>query len=112
MNFDSTLVGPIIGLVLIAIGWLLQLASSWSGKRELRKRFIIFYIIGVAVLIIDSFMKGDNISAFFNLVTLILAGIVLAKIGKSDEFRTRKTKKKIGRSDEVKTRNTKKKKRR
>ncbi len=80
MYFDSA----IIGLLLIAIGWLLQLISSWNGERRIKKRFIMFNNLGVAWLVVDSFVKGLVSVAIFNLIVLVIASILLIRMGKSD----------------------------
>jgi hypothetical protein len=97
MVMDTIIVGSAFGLVLICIGWLLQIISSWKGDRKLRKRTLIFYCLGVAVLIINSVFvaKTFDIIALLNIVTLILALILLTDIsrkGKKNE-RTIVTKK-------------------
>jgi hypothetical protein len=97
MVMDSTIVGSAFGLVLICIGWLLQIISSWKGDRKLRKRTLIFYCLGVAVLIINSVfvIKTFDIIALLNIVTLILALILLTDIskrGKGNDKQARKKK--------------------
>lgn len=86
MVINTANIGSGIGLVLIAIAWLLQIISSWKGKRDIRKRTLIFYNLGVAVLVINSvFIIGtiDSITVL-NFVTLVLASILLIKISKTD----------------------------
>jgi hypothetical protein len=85
MVMDTTIVGSAFGLTLIAIGWLLQIISSWKGDRKLRKRTLIFYCLGVAVLIINSVfvIKTFDIIAALNIVTLVLALILLIDISRT-----------------------------
>lgn len=86
MVINSANIGAGIGLILISIGWLLQIIHSWKGRREIRKRTLIFYNLGVAVLIINSvFVVGtiDSI-AVLNIVILVLTSILLIKISKSE----------------------------
>ncbi len=96
MVFDKEIAGNIVGLVVIAIAWLLQLISSYKGDRAIRKRFIIVNNIGVAILVINNFIYGNNLIAVFNLFILVIASILLGKAGKNDKSSksARKTKRK------------------
>ncbi len=83
--FDRVVLGTIIGLIIIAIAWLLQLMSSWNGDKSIRKRFIILNNIGAAWLVIANFYYGNYLIAVFNLFVLIIASILLGKVGKNDK---------------------------
>lgn len=86
MVINSADIGSAIGLTLIIIGWLLQVMHSWKGRRELRKRTLIFYNLGVAVLIINSiFVVGvfDSI-AYLNVIALVITSILLIKISNTE----------------------------
>lgn len=80
MIFQSS---ALIGLGVIIIAWIIQLAYSWKGNSQIKKRFLIIYAIGVALLIIDSYVNDSYLTdvAVFNLISLILAMIVLIRIG-------------------------------
>jgi len=99
---DNANIFAVIGLVIISIGWLLQIIYSWDGKRKIRKRTLIFYNIGVAVLIIHSVfvLKVIDSIAILNIITIVLVSILLIRISKSDvkeekNIRTARRKKKI-----------------
>lgn len=99
MVINSANIGAGIGLILISIGWLLQIMHSWNGRREIRKRTLIFYNLGVAVLIINSVfvVKALDSIAVLNFVTLVLASILLMRVSKSEvkeNSRTARRKKK------------------
>ncbi len=95
MIFDKEIAGNIIGLIVIAVAWLLQLISSYKGDREIRKRFIIVNNIGVALLVINNFIYGNNLIAVFNLFILVIASILLGKVGNKDKpAKKNKTKRK------------------
>lgn len=68
-----------IGLIIIAIAWLIQLYFSFKGKREIRKEFIIAYMIGVLCLVIEDFKVGLNAMSYFEIGTFIAALLVLIK---------------------------------
>ena len=78
MIFQSS---ALIGLSIIIIAWLIQLAYSWKGNREIKKRVLIVYAIGVALLVIDGYMTNVPDVAIFNLVSLILVMTLLIRIG-------------------------------
>jgi len=85
MVINDPIIGESIGLIIISIGWLLQIIHSWNGRREIRKRTLICYGLGVAVLIINgAFGGGINAVFVLNIVTLILACILLMRISKSE----------------------------
>jgi len=71
----------ITGLVLIIVGWLYQYAYM-KKKKELRKEFLWVYGIGVALLVIDGFLKGMAAQALLNMIVLISVLLVLGKIKK------------------------------
>jgi len=71
----------ITGLVLIIVGWLYQYAYM-KKKKELRKEFLWVYGIGVALLVIDGFVKGMAAQALLNMIVLISVLLVLGKIKK------------------------------
>ena len=98
MEDISATVGMSIGLILIIIAWILQLIYSWNGKREIRKRTLIFYNLGVAIIVLNSFffLKVIDMIAVLNLIALIMGSLLLIKIGKS-ELKEEKTKRTIKR---------------
>ncbi|MBL7073051.1 MAG: hypothetical protein ISS33_04655 [Candidatus Omnitrophica bacterium] len=68
-----------IGLILVAVAWIVQLAFSWKGNKSIRPLFIIVYMAGVLLLVIADYLQ-TNVLSYFELLTLIAAGIVLWKI--------------------------------
>ena len=71
------------GLVLIALAWLLQLYLTFRGSKEIQKGFIIFYILGVILLVINDFKSGDSYImkvGWFELGTCVASLLVLIKI--------------------------------
>jgi len=82
---NDPIIGESIGLILISIGWLLQIIHSWSGRREIRKRTLICYGLGVAILIINGAFSGSIDAVFYlNIVTLVLACVLLMRVSKSE----------------------------
>lgn len=71
-----------IGLSFIIIAWILQLICSWKGERKIKKRFLIFYNLGIAWLVIDSFLiKGYMGTGIFYVIILIFSLAVFTRIG-------------------------------
>ena len=71
-----------IGLVAIAAAWIIQLTVSWKGNKNIHPAFIIVYMAGVVALVIADY-KQTSVLSYFELLTLIAAGIVLFKTLKS-----------------------------
>lgn len=72
----------LIGLVFIAVAWLVQSLAISKKKKELRKEFIWLYAIGVILLVADGFMNGLKELAIMNLVVFVLALITVVKLKK------------------------------
>ncbi|MFH1847073.1 MAG: hypothetical protein ABH869_05915 [Candidatus Omnitrophota bacterium] len=72
-----------IGLILVAVAWIVQLAFSWKGNKSINPLFIIVYMAGVVMLVIADYMQTSLLS-YFELLTLIAACIVLWKVLKKD----------------------------
>lgn len=68
----------IIGLGVITLAWVLEFFFM-GKKKKINPLFIGTYIIGVGILIYDNFTTQNNVLAVANLVSLVVAGIVLGK---------------------------------
>ncbi len=68
------------GLVLVAIGWLIQLAYLIRGNKEIQPLFIVFYLVGVSFLVVNNYLKHGIIGAIFEISTLITSAVVLVAI--------------------------------
>jgi hypothetical protein len=73
-----------IGLTLIAIAWILQFSSVLQGNREIKRFFVVFYALGVLLLVIDGYMNKLTTMASLNLITLLLSGFVVFKLKKGE----------------------------
>ena len=58
----------------------MQLVSSWKGNKDLKKRFLIIYSLGVTWLVIDAIKSQMNDIAVLNLITLVVTLLILIKI--------------------------------
>jgi len=65
------------GLILIVLGWSIQLASQ---AKTIQPALPICYALGVALLVISGFLAGAYTAAGLNLIVVILAGGVAARV--------------------------------
>ncbi len=63
-----------LGLSIIVLGWIVQLAYSWKGNKEIQPAFIVIYMLGVFVVAAGT--KWD----IFQLATLIASLMVFIRI--------------------------------
>ncbi len=71
----------IIGLVLIVIGWAIQVFFTYRGDREVNLLFLICYALGTVLLAMSGFFDKTWFLAILNLLTTIAAIAVIKKIG-------------------------------
>ena len=69
-----------IGLIIIALGWFYQLNSISKKKREISLVFVIGYVVGVGLLIVDGLTNQLTTLAALNSVTLLAAAGVWWKL--------------------------------
>jgi len=64
----------IIGLVLILLGWLVQLYYSAVRKiLALSLKFVMIYVVGCILLVIDGLQTGNTLIWILNLVIAVIA---------------------------------------
>jgi hypothetical protein len=68
-----------IGLVLIAVAWIVQLVVSWKGNFEIRPVFILLYMLGVLGLIVADYLQTSTLS-YFEALTFLAAGALLVRM--------------------------------
>ncbi len=69
-----------IGLLLIAIAWLVQLYFVFKDDKEIKRTFIVMYMLGVALLVLDVAIFGSMKGTWTEILTFVAAGLVLIKI--------------------------------
>lgn len=69
-----------IGLLLISFAWLIQLSFLVKDGNKIQPSFIIIYMIGVTLLVVNAFSKGGITGAKFEILTLATSGVVLLKL--------------------------------
>lgn len=63
-----------LGLLVIILGWLVQLYYSATKKVfVLSLRFVVIYVVGCILLVIDALQTGNTRIFILNLVTAIAA---------------------------------------
>jgi hypothetical protein len=68
----------LIGLFVIIAAWIVEFFLM-GKKKKMNPIFIGVYIIGVGILVYDGFTSGAVELAIANLISLVVAGIVLGK---------------------------------
>jgi len=75
-----------IGLVLLLIAFLVQLAYSKKAKKGtpmvLQRRFLVVYAIGVLGIALDQFMNNTMVSSALNLLIFIAVIMLIIKMKK------------------------------
>jgi len=68
-----------IGLIIIAIAWLIQLYYVFKNKKEIQPAFVILYMIGVLILMTGIYQASKTIS-YYELLTVIASALLLIKL--------------------------------
>ncbi len=69
-----------IGLILVAVAWLIQLVFAFRGNKDIRPEFIISYLVGVGLLVISYIQSNTwNAMSYLELGTFVAALLVLIK---------------------------------
>lgn len=72
----------IFGLTAITLGWLVQFGSCSKKKPQITMWFLVFYILGVLLLILDAISSNNYMSALLNAASVFAATGVLLKTHK------------------------------
>ena len=67
-----------LGLLIIALAWLVQMVFYYKGKKEIKKEFVGLYMLGVVFLLINYWVTSGIIHPF-ELLTLLLSGAIFFK---------------------------------
>lgn len=68
----------IAGLILIIIGWIIQLYKTvFQKEKNINKYFLILYLVGIVFLVIGNLLANDIVSGFLNLISAILPLIII-----------------------------------
>lgn len=67
-----------IGLLLIALAWIIQLVFSFKGDNSIQPLFILCYMAGVVAMVVADYME-TNILSIFEFFTFAAAGLVLVR---------------------------------
>ncbi len=70
------------GLLLIGLGWFVQLITMEKKNPKINMWFLVSYIVGAFLLIFDSISTNAFMSALLNAVTVFAATGVLLKSNK------------------------------
>lgn len=70
----------VIGLLLIAAGWLMQYLRMEKGKQDIVPGFVAINCLGIALLVYDSFATGLADVAAMNVLTLAASILVFSRL--------------------------------
>jgi lipid-A-disaccharide synthase-like uncharacterized protein len=64
----------IVGLILIILGWLVQLYYSAVRKNfAVSLKFVVIYVVGCILLVIDALQRGQTLIWILNLLAVVIA---------------------------------------
>ncbi|MFA5259446.1 MAG: hypothetical protein WC979_08465 [Candidatus Pacearchaeota archaeon] len=70
----------VLGFSILTLGWIIQLIYSWNGKTEIKKRFLILYGLGIALLVIDSYITEMMYTMTVNFICLVVVMLLLIRL--------------------------------
>lgn len=79
----------VLGLSILTLGWIIQLIYSWNGGTEIKKRFLVLYGLGTALLVIDSYVTGMMYTMTVNFICLVVVMLVLMRVSPKKEASVR-----------------------
>lgn len=76
-----------LGMLLIVIGWFLQYRSR---SQTFERNFLLLYASGTILLIFDNLTNATLLIALFNLIVVVLVGLMIMQGGSSGRNRRRR----------------------
>lgn len=71
-----------LGLLLMAIGWLIQALAAKKGKKQLQRGFLLGNIAGIVLMLLSELSNGLLIDASLGALVFVLALVVAIKTPK------------------------------
>jgi hypothetical protein len=68
-----------LGLIMIAVAWLLQFLLMSKKDRRIQNLFLFIYGLGTLVLVYDGYMMGNGENAIINLSIAAVSAAVFYK---------------------------------
>lgn len=69
----------VIGLAVIALSWAYQAYYTSKKDKHVRTNFLILYIVGSALLVIDGMLFAVSVSTLLNTTIVLLSALVLIR---------------------------------
>lgn len=69
----------VIGLAVIALSWAYQAYYTSKKDKHIRTNFLILYIVGSALLVIDGMLFAVSVSTLLNTTIVLLSALVLIR---------------------------------
>ncbi len=67
------------GLTLIVLGWAYQAYHTSKKQNQLQKNFVLLYVTGASLLVIDGLFGGVNLITILNAASVLLGVVVILK---------------------------------
>lgn len=68
-----------LGLLFIGAAWFIQAFHPGKKEATLSKQFVLLYVLGTALLLIEGILGGSKLTNLLNLLPLLGALVVLFK---------------------------------
>jgi len=68
-----------VGLIVIALAWLIQLYQVLKINKNISPLFVVGYMVGVGMLVVSGYLAKAPVS-YFELGTLVMAAVVLIAV--------------------------------
>jgi hypothetical protein len=69
----------IIGLILIALAWVIQIRATFDNIHTIQPLFVKAYALGVLLITITAFREGEMWVAILNLAVVLMATAIMGK---------------------------------
>ena len=73
-----------LGMLFILFAWVVELYHSLRSGESMRSAFLIFYAVGVAIIVTGDFSGGSLISGIMNLGVLVIAFMLLINMAMTE----------------------------
>jgi len=72
----------IIGLLLIAVGWIAQYYAQFKGKQGITISLLAFNVLGIGILVVDTYLSGAYDIMICEFLTLLGTALVFSNLKK------------------------------
>lgn len=69
-----------LGILFIGAAWFIQVFDITKSEAKLNKQFVLLYVLGISLVLVEGAMQASKITNILNLITLAGALIVYLKL--------------------------------